>query len=202
MIRVIEAAQQLAQPWKNGGGSTTEIFSHPEGATLDAFDWRISMAGVGTDGPFSLFPEIDRTLAILGGEGVVLEVDGLGMITVTDADPPARFPGDRPSHARLIGGPVTDLNVMSRRGRFRHRLWRMLVDGAVAVTAGAEIVVALSMGEIRLGLDGERRDLNVRDAAVLTGAKGRPISLSSARRTIVWLADIEATEPSGAAPTP
>lgn len=42
-------------PWKNGGGITTEIAIAPPGATLDAFDWRISTARVEAAGPFSRF---------------------------------------------------------------------------------------------------------------------------------------------------
>ena len=62
--------------WKNGGGETAEIAVSPPGAALDAFDWRLSMAKVETDGPFSAFPGIDRTLAILEGEGIRLSVGG------------------------------------------------------------------------------------------------------------------------------
>ena len=54
-------------PWKNGGGTTIEIAVSPHGAGLDDFDWRVSMAHVASHGPFSLFPNIDRTLAVLSG---------------------------------------------------------------------------------------------------------------------------------------
>ena len=191
MIRVIEAAQQIAQPWKNGGGSTTQIVSHPEGATLDAFDWRISMARVEMDGPFSLFPQIDRTLAILDGEGVVLEVEGLAQITVTGASPPARFPGDCATQARLIRGPITDLNVMSRRGRFRHRLARIPVDGASAVSVSADTLVALSLSEVEIRIGQERRELKPGDAALVEAGGTQRISLSSGENTVVWLVEIE-----------
>jgi len=62
-MRIIRAADCLVMPWKNGGGTTTEIAVAPEGASLNDFDWRISMAHVGADGPFSSFPGIDRTLS-------------------------------------------------------------------------------------------------------------------------------------------
>ena len=54
-------------PWKNGGGSTTELAIFPEDAKLDHFIWRLSTASVNTAGPFSHFSQIDRTLAILSG---------------------------------------------------------------------------------------------------------------------------------------
>jgi environmental stress-induced protein Ves len=46
-------------PWKNGGGETTEIAVFPDGAGLSDFDWRVSMARVDGDGPFSSFPGIE-----------------------------------------------------------------------------------------------------------------------------------------------
>ena len=68
-MRILRAESYRRMPWKNGGGETTEIAVSPEGAGLDDFDWRVSMARVESSGPFSLFAGIDRTLAILEGEG-------------------------------------------------------------------------------------------------------------------------------------
>jgi uncharacterized protein len=66
-MQFIRANSLQSSRWKNGGGKTTEIAVWPPGASLDAFDWRISMATVEQDGPFSEFPGIDRTLALLKG---------------------------------------------------------------------------------------------------------------------------------------
>ena len=38
--------------WKNGLGETAQIAISPDGAALDGFEWRISMAHVEADGPF------------------------------------------------------------------------------------------------------------------------------------------------------
>ena len=64
-MKIIRARDCRTTPWKNGGGSTTEIAVEPSGASLDTFAWRISVARVAADGPFSEFPGIDRTLAVL-----------------------------------------------------------------------------------------------------------------------------------------
>ena len=54
------------------------------------------MATVASDGPFSLFPGVDRTLAVLEGEGIVLSVEGqAGRSTLTRDSPPLAFPADR-----------------------------------------------------------------------------------------------------------
>src|SRR5580704_9253002 len=75
-MRLLPAGQHRRMPWKNGGGETTEIAVAPEGAGLDALDWRVSMARVATDGPFSAFPSIDRTLSVLAGVGIALAIAG------------------------------------------------------------------------------------------------------------------------------
>lgn len=55
-MKIIRASEYKTMPWKNGGGVTVEIAIHPPGASVNAFDWRISMATVAQDGPFSSFP--------------------------------------------------------------------------------------------------------------------------------------------------
>ena len=37
---------RVARPWKNGGGTTREVAVSPEGAGLDDFAWRISLAAL------------------------------------------------------------------------------------------------------------------------------------------------------------
>lgn len=106
-------------PWKNGGGVTTEISVSPPGAGVADFDWRISMATVAEAGPFSKFPGVDRTLAILEGQGISLDVAGEG-VTLFPRSAPYSFPADVPTRGAPIGGAIIDLNVMTRRGRFRH----------------------------------------------------------------------------------
>ena len=71
-MKLLRARNHRRMPWKNGGGVTTEIAVFPANAGLEDFEWRLSMATVASDGPFSLFAGIDRTLAVLEGEGLVL----------------------------------------------------------------------------------------------------------------------------------
>ena len=103
-------------PWKNGGGETTEIIVSPPAAGMDDFEWRVSMARVAADGPFSVFPGIDRSLTLLEGEGLVLEIDGQAPVHLTPASSPFAFRGDAATFGRLTRGAILDLNVMTRRG--------------------------------------------------------------------------------------
>ena len=115
MAKIIRAADCRRMKWKNGGGETAEIAVFPEGAALDDFDWRVSMARVETDGPFSAFPGVDRTLAILEGEGLVLRVANQNPVELTGRSEPLSFPADAPTTARLIAGPITDCEGHGRR---------------------------------------------------------------------------------------
>jgi environmental stress-induced protein Ves len=83
------------------------------------------MARVASDGPFSDFAGIDRTLGIVKGNGLVLAIGDQAPVTLSSGTDPVHFPGDSPTSARLTEGEITDLNVMTRRGRFSHRLLRI-----------------------------------------------------------------------------
>lgn len=130
-MRILRAADHRRMAWKNGGGETVEIIVSPPAAGLDDFDWRISMARVERDGPFSAFPGIDRTLAVLDGEGLILDVEGRVPLALTARGEPVTFPADAPTTGRLVDGPITDLNVMSRRGRFVHSVEPLQVSEAI-----------------------------------------------------------------------
>jgi environmental stress-induced protein Ves len=129
--------------WKNGGGTTIEMLTSPEGTGFDSFDWRISMARVEQDGPFSTFPAIDRTISVLEGAGLVLEPQQRGAITLTAQTAPFAFPGDLKLHARLIDGPITDLNVMTRRGRTRAFVSKLSAIGTFDLTTDAATTLLL-----------------------------------------------------------
>ncbi len=113
------------QPWKNGAGLTREIAVSPAGATPETFDWRISVAEVERDAPFSAFPGIDRCIVLLRGSGMLLHGADGGLVHRLDRrHEPFHFSGDLPLDATLLGGPNTDFNVMTRRGRFRAEVTR------------------------------------------------------------------------------
>jgi environmental stress-induced protein Ves len=127
-MKILRARDYRRMPWKNGKGETIEVAVYPENAGLDDFEWRISMASVTTDGPFSSFPGIDRTLSVLTGEGIELSVAGQPPVTLTQSSAPYSFPADQPTTARLINGPITDLNVMTRRGVKSHEVTRRVLE--------------------------------------------------------------------------
>lgn len=130
-MRLIRRSEQVDRPWKNGGGTTRDIITWPADADLDSFEWRVSMARVAQDGPFSVFPGIDRILTVIEGAGMDLAFGDGRAATLRPESGPFTFSGDDACAARLLDGPVTDLNLMCRRS-----LWR----GAVTILSGQEPV--------------------------------------------------------------
>ncbi len=127
------------RPWKNGGGETRELAVAPPGAGLDDFDWRISCARVTSGGPFSAFPGVDRSLAVLEGAGLRLDC-GAGEVLELDVDcAPLQFAGEQAITAALLDGPVGDFNVMTRRARWRHELQVLTLHGRQALRRRADV---------------------------------------------------------------
>ncbi len=156
-------------PWKNGGGVTVEIAIHPINASVDNFDWRISTATVANDGPFSVFPDIDRTLSVLEGIGIVLDVEGLET-TLSRETAPFAFAADASSGARLIDGTITDLNVMTRRGRFTHQVERIVTnDSAIIAPDRGTMLVFCAEGNFELKSDSRIAHLGQHDCLILSG---------------------------------
>lgn len=167
-MHIIRATDCLIMPWKNGGGSATEIAVAPEGASLSDFDWRISMADVASDGPFSLFPGIDRTLSVLSGNGIALSFAAGETVTLRPGSPPHAFAGDAPVTGRLIDGPITDLNVMTRRGRVRHRVRRLSGPAPIAIEPEGELLVLFAaLGDWRAETGRGSHALGARDSLVI-----------------------------------
>lgn len=173
-------------PWKNGKGETVEIAVSPPGATVDDFDWRISMATVAEGGPFSVFDGIDRTLSVLTGEGITLSVAGQAPATLRRETPPYAFPADRETSATLVSGPITDLNVMTRRGFFSHAVEHVLTEN-LTLPPSAHIRIVLTLSDLTVGQ--ERVRLQPWDALFLE--PGENARLSSASPATIYVMHLD-----------
>ncbi|MET0207963.1 MAG: HutD family protein [Burkholderiaceae bacterium] len=170
-------------PWKNCGGSTIEIAIGPPDAGFDDFDWRVSLATIAEDGAFSQFPGVDRTLALVDGHGLTLQIDGEPTL-ISDAEPVIAFDGASEVQARLNRGPTLDFNVMSRSERCWHQFGRRRLSGDSTFVARAEVTVLfLAEGDsLQLASDDERIGLVRYDAVILD--QGTVWSLEAGQATI------------------
>ncbi|WP_027212003.1 HutD/Ves family protein [Burkholderia sp. WSM2232] len=134
---LIPGAALAAAPWKNGGGLTREVASC-------ARAWRVSIADIDRDGPFSCLKGVDRLLMVLDGAEITLR--GVGVLSAFDV---ARFTGEAPVTAHLANGPVRVFNLMTYRGVARASVdivrapgrWTFAADTALLLCAQGSIEV-------------------------------------------------------------
>lgn len=172
-MQLLKGVDLVEVPWKNGGGITRNI---AEGKTALGPAWRLSRADVAGDGPFSNFAGLRRVLTVISGAGMdLLHTDG-----TLRADPlkPVAFDGGLPVTARLLDGPLTDLNLMFDPAH---------CDGAVRLLRGAAVqdvdppsggLTAIHVVQGRPRIAGDA--LAVADTAFLTGPADLQLAESDA----------------------
>src|SRR4051812_29514848 len=119
-ITALDPSSFRHMPWKNGGGVTIDIavtmlpgFA-PGG--WEGIVWRFSRTAIVTPGAFSDLGGYDRELALVSGEGLVLETAD-GEIDVRQPFRPVRFTGETEIVSRLEAGPVEVVNLIGDRSR-------------------------------------------------------------------------------------
>lgn len=112
-VNIIRYSEHELVPWKNGQG-VTRIVAVQDAEASRSWLWRLSIATVDRDGPFSDFTGYDRVILLLQGAGMTLDFDGHAPAATLDSPfEPLAFDGGWPCHATLLGGPLTDFNVIS-----------------------------------------------------------------------------------------
>ncbi|BAL97151.1 HutD/Ves family protein [Rubrivivax gelatinosus] len=124
----VHATDVAPRPWANGGGRTRELVAGPRGGH---WRWRLSLAELEADGPFSSLPGVWRWLALVEGDAVELEFDDR-VLALRPGDPPLAFDGALPPRCRLHGGRARALNLMLRD-----------LDGSLALERGTAPLQAL-----------------------------------------------------------
>jgi environmental stress-induced protein Ves len=166
---VIPANEYRRERWRNGLGWTREI--HAQAATGKSGDWawRLSIAEIEHDAPFSAFPGVERELVLLSGNGLRLRfVDG----EVRELHPPhdkLRFAGERAVSGELLDGPTQDFNLMWRRDLVEAQLWHRPLVGPMVVFAepGTVWAIHLLAGQARFADESGLPELAAGDTALL-----------------------------------
>lgn len=162
--------------WRNGLGWTREIHAaSAAGEGGEAWDWRLSIAEIEADGPYSAFPGVEREQVLLSGEGLVLDFGHGGERRLEPPHGRQRFGGGGALQARLRAGRVEVFNLMWRPTKVAAQLWhRPLVDSMLLfVDPGSTWVVHVMAGQATL--DGGRALplLEMGDSALLEASAGR-----------------------------
>ncbi len=146
-MHIVRFADCPPSPWKNGGGITRQLLIRPAAANLDDFALRVSVADVDSDGPFSRFDGIDRTLTLLEGGGLQLQRDGAPLATLQADSPLLHFAGEWPISSQRLAGKVRDFNIMTRRSRCHHRAERLSLDGSLTLAHDGPLLLLLAQGD-------------------------------------------------------
>jgi environmental stress-induced protein Ves len=189
--RLLAPADYRRVPWKNGGGVTWEIAVGPPDADLAGFAWRVSVAEIARDGPFSSFPGVDRTLVLLRGDGMRLSGAGEPVDLRTPYEP-IRFAGEAALDCALTGGPTRDFNLMVRRA-FGSGEIRVVRDEGEAVPPASVYVCYSAAGACECLLAGSPPiEVAAEHALVVEGdAAGLHVNPTS-RDSVALVAVIEA----------
>ena len=148
-IHAFALDELTSEPWRNGGGVTRPVASGnmevnasgnmrmeasatEPGSAGDDWNWRVSIADINVDGPFSVFPGVQRQLTLLEGEGLALQGEGNAASGAQHAWRASQvgdvlsFPGVALVRAHLLGGPVRVWNLMLRGDAMRGHVqaWR------------------------------------------------------------------------------
>lgn len=201
-VRVLRFAEYPVVPRRNGKGVTREVAASavpmastnrdPEGDSLPPLPaptpaWRISMATVDGDVPFSDFSGLVRALGVVDGDGIELTVDGR-MSSLRPGETYGPFAGGAPGSARPLGDVALDLGLIFDPARTRGEL--------STVGAGGRDIVGLIWFVVSL-VDGLEVSLNGTPVASLAHCDTAALDLRTgpiARLSLV-VADAAATAP-------
>ena len=153
MVQVFSKKDFKIQPWKNGGGTTTELFRLSKDS--NDFVFRISSAKVEKNGPFSLYENIDRVLILLKGKGLRL-ITSNGKSEMKNELEMYSFSGETAIDCELIDGECLDFNVMTDRRFARAQVsiakgttfnWSSVESKMIIYQISSEELIAIEKGE-------------------------------------------------------
>ncbi len=142
--KIIPSEEFKTVPWKNGKGITKELYVKQEKERGD-FIFRLSIAGVTENGPFSDFSGYNRVLMMLEGNGIRLEHSDGSINEINSYSDMAIFSGDLKTEAVLKEGPIKDFNVFTLKEVCSSEV--IAVNGEVVFSEGAGELFILCCGD-------------------------------------------------------
>ena len=185
--RIIAAADYRRERWKNGAGWTREIHAEPAVDGVDGWQWRLSIAEIEQDAPFSRFPGVDRELVLLAGNGLRLRFEDGEVHTLLPPHDRLRFAGERALTGELVDGATLDFNLMWRRDVVDAALWHRPLAGSMAVfvSPGETWAVHVLAGAAEFHRDDGLPALAAGDTALLASRARRRFLLDGAGEALL-----------------
>jgi environmental stress-induced protein Ves len=172
-LRLIPANEYRRERWRNGLGWTREIGRSTSNAAND-WSWRLSIAEIETDCPFSAFPGCDRVLVLLSGNGMRLEFDDGSSESLEPPHGRVAFTGERGVRCHLLEGPTTDFNAIVRRDRCAMQVYHRPLVGSMVFFAESGVLWAVHLiaGRATIKRGQETITLGVGDTAFIDAGAG------------------------------
>ena len=150
MITLLDPANYLRTPWKNGGGTTVDI-------AFSGDVWRFGRTPIVQPGPFSDYTGYDRVQVLVSGSGLVLETPQ-GEIDVRQPFRPVHFTGETRIASRLEAGPVEVVNLIGARAQVKIDIAVLDEDRTLRQQPGTHSAYS-PHGEATLAVQGDERRL-------------------------------------------
>lgn len=181
-LTLLPSSSYRVMPWKNGGGTTTELYIYPPDSSFEKpFIWRTSLAQIKGSGPFSLFPAYDRIIVQLAGPPMHLLHPSSGDRRKLIPFEPYSFSGDWETSVEIEGGPALDFNLMVERSgpRAEVEVFTLAEGQEYAAVMGATSFLYLIEGQIDLI---EQKTLWEAGSSLLLERHTRPLALRAMQR--------------------
>ncbi len=184
-LQFISPQQWQTQAWKNGGGITHQLARSDDQRGMR---WRVSIAEVASDGPFSRFEQIDRIIMLLQGNGFCLHGAKEQAFVLDKALQPFAFAGETEIDCTLIAGPVQDFNLMTRRADVKASLQVLSVIDPLSLKLAHESLLYLASGKLQLSFAGQSYQLDAGQSLLCTDEAGElQIKASAEPCQLVWI---------------
>ena len=182
---IITPQQWQTQRWQNGGGITHQLCRQDDEHGLL---WRVSVAEVASDGPFSRFDNIDRVIMLLDGAGFSLMGVGDNPQLLATHLAPFSFAGETPILCSLINGAVRDFNLMTRRGALTAALEVLTLNSeAQLLPLGEQTIIFVAKGGVDAAVNGQCFTLDTEHSLLLHNEKGTLLLSGSSGAKLVYI---------------
>jgi environmental stress-induced protein Ves len=154
------------KPWKNGKGKTQDILLLPKGSGHFDFDLRFALTPIVEKGIFSSFPEADRVITLIEGEGLSLEFDDkIENLRLFDS---LYFDTSLAPVGEPIGGSVRVINVMVRRAVWEINCCKVVAELQASCGQGEMILLCALSDDCSVLIDGVEKILLRYDSLIVT----------------------------------
>ncbi|MDF3123874.1 HutD family protein [Rheinheimera sp. 1928-s] len=168
-FQLISPNQWQTQAWKNGAGITHQLARSDDNIGMR---WRVSIAEVASDGPFSLFEQIDRIIMLLQGNGFCLNRALAQPVVLDKVLVPFAFTGETAIDCTLIDGPVRDFNLMTRRSDVTASVQVLSVTEPLPLRLTQESLLYLASGQLQLSFKEQSYQLEAGQSLLCTDEAG------------------------------